>query len=190
MSGDPARRRATYEDLLAVADGKVAEIIDGELVVSPRPGGPHTAAATAITIQIGGAFSRGGGGPLGGWWIMAEPEVHFGAEILVPDLAGWRRERMPVYPEGPFVEMAPDWVCEVISSGTQGRDRVHKVPLYAAMGVGHAWLVDPSARTLEVLRLEGAHWVLAGAFDGDAEVRAEPFESFALPLRTLWDRGA
>ena len=142
--GDPAPRRATYEDLLAVPEGRVAEIIHGVLVTQPRPAAPHARAATRLSTKLGGPFDLGDGGP-GGWVILYEPELHFhGGHVLVPDLAGWRRERMPQVPMAASAfELAPDWICEVLSPSTGATDRADKVPLYAAEGVSHVWLVDP-----------------------------------------------
>src|SRR5688572_33185759 len=112
---DPAARHASYEDVLAAPPEKVAEVVDGELYLNPRPAGPHTAAATALGEELGPPFKRGRGGP-GGWIILFEPELHLGANILVPDLAGWRRERLPVITNRlPYFELAPDWACEVLS---------------------------------------------------------------------------
>jgi Uma2 family endonuclease len=184
----PERRPATYEDLLLVPDTKVAEIINGDLIVSPRPGGPHAISASIIGMGLGPPFNWGQGGP-GGWWIIDEPELHLNGNVLVPDLAGWRKERLPVYPADPFVTLAPDWVCEVVSESTARIDRIRKLPIYAAFEVRHAWLVDPLKQTLEVYRLEGTRWSLLAAHEGDEEVRAEPFEAVVLPLKRLWDRG-
>ena len=176
---------ATYEDLLQVPDNLVAEILGGELHASPRPAPPHAAAASALTGGLSGPFQFGRGGP-GGWWILAEPELHVGADVLVPDLAGWRRSRMPALPDSAAFSLAPDWVCEVVSPRTERVDRVLKLPVYAREGVGHAWLVNPLARTLEVLRLEGPRWVVASTHGGDEVVRAEPFADVELDLLDLW----
>lgn len=182
---EPLRRRATYEDLCAVPDGLVAEIVGGDLHAMPRPGVPHSHAATVLGMDLGGAFQRGRGGP-GGWWFIVEPELHLGEDILVPDLAAWRRERMSEPPQAAFVTLTPDWICEVLSERTRGHDRVRKLPAYRGHGVGHAWLVDPASRTLEVFRREHGHWAVAATFEGSAEVRAEPFEAMSLKLGDLW----
>lgn len=181
----PAPKRATYEDLLRVPANLVAEILDGELYTSPRPASPHALASSGLGMEIGGPFHMGRGGP-GGWWILFEPELHFGEDVLVPDRAGWRRERMPAVPKVPFFTLPPDWICEVESPSTRRLDRVKKLPAYARRGVSHAWLVDPEARTLEVLRLEGNSWVLAATHGGDEIVRAEPFAAVELDLLVLW----
>jgi Uma2 family endonuclease len=183
---NPAKRRATYEDLLLVPEHLVAEIVDGELHTSPRPGKPHALATSVLGEELGPPFRRGRGGP-GGWILLDEPELHLGGDVLVPDLAGWRRERMPVLTdELPYFELAPDWICEVLSPSTHRLDRTSKVPSYARAAVGHLWLVDPLQRLLEVMRLEHGRWSLLGTWAEDARVRAEPFEDFELELGLLW----
>lgn len=182
---DAAKKRATYEDVLSAPPHKVAEVLSGELFLHPRPAGPHAAAATALTEELGPPFKRGRGGP-GGWLLLAEPELHLGEHILVPDLAGWRRTRLARAPNAAYIETAPDWVAEVLSPGTERIDRAIKLPIYAHQGVSHAWLVNPIQRTLEVLRREGAHWLtLSVDRDGDP-VRAEPFDAIELALGELW----
>jgi Uma2 family endonuclease len=152
-----------------------------------RPASPHASATSVLEGELHGPFRRGTGGP-GGWILLFEPELHFHGDVLVPDLAGWRRERMPEMPVAVAFELAPDWVCEVVSPSTAGTDRVRKMPIYAREGVGYVWLVDPIAQTLEVCRLENGRWVHLGAWLGEAKVRAEPFESFELELAALWAR--
>jgi Uma2 family endonuclease len=182
-----ALRNATYEDLLQVPDHLVAEILNGELITSPRPASAHARAAWIIGQNVG-PFDRipGGSGGPGGWWILFEPELHLGADILVPDLAGWRRERMPVLRNVPYFELAPDWVCEVLSTTTARMDRIRKKPIYAREQVGHLWLVDPAVRTLEVYRLERGQWVDAGAYGGAEVVRAEPFATVEMAMGQWW----
>jgi Uma2 family endonuclease len=184
---DIARRQATYEDLLKVPDILIAEIVDGELITSPRPASPHARAASVIRVDID-PFDRrpGESGRPGGWWILFEPELHLGPDILVPDLAGWRRERMPVLRNVPFFEQAPDWVCEVVSPTTARLDRVRKMPVYAREQVGHLWLVYPTMRTLEVYRLEGQRWVVVSSHGGAEAACAEPFEAIELDLSRWW----
>lgn len=184
---DPARRRATYEDLLQVSDLLIAEIIDGELITSPRPASPH-ARATSVIGQDLGPFDRRPGGPggLGGWWILFEPELHLGSDILVPDLAGWRREQMPILENVAYFEQAPDWVCEVVSPSTGRLDRVRKMPIYAREQVDYLWLVDPLLRTLEVYHLEGQRWVVASTHGGTESVHAEPFTAVELDMGRWW----
>jgi Uma2 family endonuclease len=179
------KTRATYEDLLAVPDHNVAEILDGELFVSPRPAAPHARAASVLGVEIGGPFDRGRSGP-GGWWLLDEPELHFGEDVLVPDLAGWRRERMPSVPKAPFFTLAPDWVCEIVSPSTEQIDRRHKQPIYAREGVSHLWLVNPLARTLEVYRRSPDGWLLAVTHADAERARVEPFDAVELELAALW----
>ncbi len=183
-----SRRRATYDDLLQVPDWKVAEIIDGELIVGPRPATPQAHVASGVGVDLGSAFHGPPGGPAspGGWWILFEPELHFADDVLVPDLAGWRRDRLPVMPAAAFMTQAPDWACEVISPSTGAVDRSRKMRIYARASVGHLWLIDPTPRTLEVYRLEGDRWVVAANDGGDEVVRAEPFEAIEIALARWW----
>jgi len=185
---DTARRRATYEDLRTVPDTMVAEILDGELYATPRPASPHARAATVMGSDLGGPFDRPTNGPgqPGGWWILFEPELHLGPDVIVPDLAGWRREKMPVLPNVAAFTQAPDWACEVVSPTTAGADRVRKMRIYARESVGHLWLVEPLAKTLEVYRLENGRWVVASTHGGSERVRAEPFEAVELELTRWW----
>jgi Uma2 family endonuclease len=180
------KKPATYEDLLRLPDSVVGEILDGELHAAPRPASRHARAATNLTSELVGPFDRGRNGGPGGWLILAEPELHLGTDVLIPDLAGWRRTKMPTMPDTPFFELVPDWLCEVVSPSTGAFDRAHKLPRYAQAGVGHVWLIDPSVRTLEVLRLDGASWRLAATHEGEAKVRAEPFDAIELELGFLW----
>jgi Uma2 family endonuclease len=179
------RRRATYEDLLAAPRNMVAELIDGVLHRFPRPAAPHAAAASVLLEELGPPFKRSRGGP-GGWIILSEPELHFGDDVLVPDLAGWRRERLPHLTNQAFISLAPDWVCEVLSPSTTRVDRTEKLPIYAQQQVSHAWLVDPLQRTLEILRLESGKWLIVGTWRDDARIRAEPFDAIELELGLLW----
>ncbi|MEW5742301.1 MAG: Uma2 family endonuclease [Myxococcota bacterium] len=143
-----AKKNATYEDLLAVPAPLVAEIIRGTLVTMPRLAVRHTRAATQLGGELHG-FGSSRHGP-GGWVLLDEPELHLGDEILVPDLAGWRRERLPELPDAPFITLAPDWVCEVLSPSSEVIDRVDKLPIYAEQGVAWVWLLDPLVKTLEL----------------------------------------
>jgi len=188
MAGVPARRRASYQDLLQAPEHLVAEIVDGDLVTSPRPSARHAAVATRVATDIEGAFGRGHRGGPGGWVILIEPELHLGLEILVPDLAAWRRDRMPEIPDAAFLELAPDWVCEVLSPSTAALDRTRKMPLYAAAGVAFLWLLDPAVQTLEVFRLDGDGWRLVSSAVGATNVRAAPFEQAEIDLGTIWAR--
>lgn len=179
------KKPATYEDLLSVPDHLVAEILDGELYGSPRPSLRHAQTASVLSMEIGGPFHRGRGGP-GGWWILYEPELHLHADVLVPDLAGWRRSRLPSIPDAPALAIAPDWACEVISPSTEAMDRGRKLAIYARAGVSHVWLINPASETLEILALIANRWTLIGTHVGDVVVRAEPFEVVPLDLSPLW----
>ena len=185
---DRPKRRATYEDLMQVPDHKIAEIIDGELFVTPRPASPHAYAATVSGGDLVGPFHRDPSDPAGpgGWWIILEPELHLSDDVLVPDWAGWRRERMPAFPNAPYFTQAPDWVCEVISLSTSRIDRSRKMRVYAREGIAHLWFIDPLARTLEVYGLEGGRWVVLAGHGGDEVVRVQPFDAIALDLSRWW----
>lgn len=182
----PARRLATYEDILQAPRDKVAEILRGALHVHPRPAKPHAAAASALGEELGPPFKRGRGGP-GGWILLDEPEIHFAADVLVPDLAGWRRARLPVLTnDEPFFTIRPDWICEVISPSTERLDRTEKMSIYLEHAVPHAWLVNPLARTLEAFRFPESRWLLLGSWADAARVRVEPFDAIELDLSLLW----
>jgi Uma2 family endonuclease len=183
----PANKRATYADLMEVPSHLVAEIVDGELITSPRPAFAHARASSRLGVDLGGPFDRGRGGP-GGWVILDEPELHLGGDVLVPDLAGWRRERMPTVPDVVGCELAPDWACEVISSSTERVDRARKMPIYAREKVPHLWLLNPLSQTLEGYELRGGMWTLLGTHQGDALVRVPPFDAIELELGALWAR--
>lgn len=180
------REPATYADLEALPENVVGELIAGELYASPRPPCLQTWAASVLGMELGGAFHRARGGP-GGWTMLDGPELRLGHDVLVPDLAGWRRERMPRVPRTPAFTLAPDWLCEVLSPSTARLDRAAKLPVYAREGVKHVWLVDPESRMLEVFRLEGGHYSLRVTHSGTDRVRAEPFEALELELAALWD---
>ena len=181
----PAENRATYEDLCRVPAHLIAQIVHGQLITLPRPGPKHARASSSLGGSLFSPMDAGAGGP-GGWWILYEPELHLGSDILVPDLAGWRRERMPTLPETAYFDLPPDWICEVLSPSTAQLDRVDKLPIYAMHGVQHSWLVDPDAQTLEILTLHEGHWRLECAFKAADEVCAPPFEAVRFSLATLW----
>jgi len=183
---EPARRRATYQDVLATPRHQVAEIVDGELYIFSRPRFRHALAGSELQVQLYLPFHRGKAGP-GGWFMLPEPELHLGEHIVVPNITGWRRERFPGLHDDPaYLSVAPDWLCEVLSPSTESFDRAKKLPVYAAAGVGHAWLVHPIHRTLEVLRLHGGAWRTVSTHVGDQRVRAEPFDAVELDLSMAW----
>jgi Uma2 family endonuclease len=169
----------------------VAEIIDGDLYATPRPASPHALAASALGSDLFGRFHRPSDGPEGpgGWWILFEPELHLASDVIVPDVAGWRREKMAVLPNVAAFTQAPDWVCEVVSPTTAGVDRVRKMRIYARESVGNLWLVEPLAKTLEVYRLESGRWVVASTHAGSERVRAEPFDAAELEIARWWLEG-
>jgi len=176
----------TYQDVLDAPPNTVAEIINGALHVQPRPASPHILIASSLGMEIGPPFQKGRGGGPGGWWILDEPELHLSSDILVPDIAGWRKERMPEYPEVPYFTLAPDWACEILSPSTRKMDLMEKRPIYAREGVGHLWFIDPIARTLEAFELRDGEWVLIATLADDAEVSVRPFDAVPFRLDTLW----
>jgi len=185
MAENQAKPRATYQDLLAVDDRLVAEIVDGELFTSPRPAPRHavsTVELATLLVPVYGARHRRGPG---GWLILIEPEIHLGEDIVVPDLAGWRQSDVTL-PREAYFSKAPDWLCEVLSPSTRRLDRLKKLRVYAREGVAHVWLVDPDDRSVEVLRLEAGQWVVATIVGGDDRVRPDPFAEVDLDLTTLW----
>lgn len=180
-------RPATYADIEALPPNLVGEIVRGVLYANSRPASPHAAAASAVGEELGPPFKRGRGGP-GGWVILDEPELHLTEDVLVPDLGGWRRQRMPEMPHVAAFELAPDWVCEVLSPSTRKLDRAEKLPVYARERVQYVWLIDPLAHSLEVLRLDGATYRIVGTHFDEEKVRAEPFDAIQLDLAVLWSR--
>lgn len=186
MAHAAAQLGTLWDQLCALPSNQVGEIVGGELFASPRPAGPHTRVASKLGSKLDGPFDVGEGGP-GGWLILDEPELHLGDAVLVPDLAGWRRERMPFVAEDVMAfELAPDWICEVLSPSTSTLDRVRKMPVYAREGVEFAWLLEPIQRTLEAFQLQSGHWRTIGTWEGDAKVRAVPFDAIELSLGSLW----
>jgi Uma2 family endonuclease len=182
----PARSPATYQDVLAAPEGANAELIDGELFLHPRPAKPHTLASSTLQAQLHVAFQLGRGGP-GGWWILHEPELHVGPQVLVPDVAGWRRADLPELDLSlAYFTEVPSWICEVLSPGNESFDRVKKLRLYGQHGVHWAWLVHPQQRTLEAFELRGGAWALVDAHQDDGVVRVSPFDELELELETLW----
>lgn len=184
-------RPATYADIEALPPNMVGEIIHGVLHAHPRPAPRHAVAATAIGGEMASPFQFGRGGP-GGWIFMVEPELHLGPHVVVPDIAGWKRERLTPFPETAYIETPPDWLCEVLSPSTQALDRTDKLAVYAEYGVQHCWYVDPIARTLEVLALNAGKWTIAATFKNADPVTAPPFEvhTFALDVLWVWDAPA
>ena len=182
-------RKATYQDILDAPPNMVAEIVDGRLHTQPRPIMPHAFTGSALAVMVGGPFSKGRGGP-GGWWVVYEPELHFGTfpnqDIVVPDWAGWRRERMPEYPDTAYCTLAPDWVCEILSPSNRDLDTGRKSDIYAREGIPYFWLIDPRLRTLQALELQNGQWQTIATLTGDAQVAVPPFAAAPFPLNELW----
>jgi Uma2 family endonuclease len=181
--GEPERPRATYQDVLDAPKHMIAEIFDGELVLSPRPAGPHASVTATVLTQLMSRFGRGAGS---GWIVLIEPELHLGDHVVVPDIAGWRRARMDRVDDVPFFTLAPDWVCETLSRSTEARDRRDKLTIYAAHGVGHVWFVNPMRRTLEVFGRGDRDWRMLGVHIHEDVVRVEPFAEIEIDLATWW----
>ena len=187
--GKAAKRLATYEDVLNAPPHKVAEIIDDELILSPRPAGPHSSAESTLMEELGPPFARGRGGP-GGWIILFEPELHLGSNVLVPDLAGWRRETMSAIAKTPAyftsVPTGSARCCRRPPSGSIAAPKSGCTPRPAS---SQAWLINPLQHTLEVLRLsvrDARPVDVARRFQDEASVRADPFAAIELELAALW----
>ncbi len=183
--GEAARKEATYDDLYTVPENMVGEIIDGELYAMPRPSPRHSKASSVLGIEIGSPYQIGRGGP-GGWLILDEVELQLGKNILVPDLAGWKKERLPELPETNYIAVPPDWICEILSPSTARLDKTKKMPIYAQYSVPFFWLVDPVHKTLDVLRLENKKWTIINSYTENDKVRAEPFQEIEIELANLW----
>lgn len=186
----PVRPRATYADVLAAPEHMTAQVIDGELHLHPRPARRHLRAASALGGFLFGAFDAGNGGP-GGWVVIHEPELHFGEDILVPDLGAWREERYPGDrdDDDAYYVTAPDWVAEVLSSSTARIDRIKKMPIYARERIPHVWIVDPRDRTVEVYRLTDSGYVLATTWgDEDGTASLPPFDAVPIPASAIWGK--
>ena len=180
--------RADYQHVLNAPAHMVAEVIDGALHTNPRPAPRHAWASSGLGARIGPPFNFGDGGP-GGWWVVREPELHLAEDIVVSDQAGWRRARMPDYPETAYATLAPDWVCEVLSPGTRRIDLYEKRPIYAREGVAHLWFVDPLTRGLEAFELRDGQWLLIASLKDDDAVSVPPFEAITFSLSDLWPDG-
>jgi Uma2 family endonuclease len=182
-------RPATLADLEALPPHLKGEIIDGELYVQPRPRAAHANVEGGIVEDLRGPYHRGLGGP-GGWWILPEPGIEApGSPEFSPDVAGWRRERMPKLPEGAPIRVVPDWICEVLSPTTRGYDQVTKRRFYPRIGVEWLWYVDVEARSVTVSRLAGEKWIEVAVHGDDEKVRLEPFASVEIELASWWEAG-
>ncbi|MER2248465.1 Uma2 family endonuclease [Methylorubrum podarium] len=182
---EAAARHATYADLEAVPDHLVAEIVDGTLETHPRPRPRHATAAAGLAGELIPPFDRGRGGP-GGWIFMIEPELHLGPHVVVPDLASWRRDRMPAEPDTAYIETAPDWVSEILSPATARLVRGPKRRIYAEASVAFLWLLDPGDGVLETFALTAESWLLTGTVQRGETVAAPPFDAVPFPLDVLF----
>ncbi|MGC8492741.1 MAG: Uma2 family endonuclease [Syntrophobacteraceae bacterium] len=183
---DPAKKKASYEDLFDIPENMIGEIINGELIATPRPSPKHVFSASVLGAKLVPPYQFGEGGGPGGWIILDEIELGLGENTIVPDLAGWRKERFPEKLETNWIEVVPDWVCEVLSPRTALLDRTEKMKIFADHKVGWVWLIDPSNRTLEVLRLKTDTLVPVAVFGGKAKARIEPFHEIEIDLSHLW----
>ncbi|MGA7877647.1 MAG: Uma2 family endonuclease [Desulfoferrobacter sp.] len=183
---ETAINKASYEDLFRVPENMVGEIIAGELVVTPRPSRKHAYSASALGGEIVPPYQFGRGAGPGGWIILFEPEIMLGEHIIVPDLTGWRRDRFPDVEDTNWISVFPDWACEILSPGTVRVDRVKKMPIYSQHSISHLWIIDPTAKTLEVFKLKSGSWILLESFAENDRVRVEPFQEAEIDLGNLW----
>lgn len=180
-----AYAQTLYDRLLALPEIAVGEILDGELVVQPRPRPRHGNVSSSLSGFLFSPYRRGVGGP-GGWWLIDEPEIHPENQVVVPDLAGWRREHLPRIPDAAYFMLAPDWVCEVLSPSSARYDRGAKQRIYADAAVAWYWIVDPLDRRLEVMENRDGRWAVVGMFTANETAIAQPFIEAPIPLLELW----
>ena len=182
----PKQRRATYADIEALPPHVVGEILFGVLHTYRRPAPRLLIAKMALLHELSRIFDGHGLSSVNRYVLLNEVEVHLGEHVIVPDIAAWRRERMPRLPDTAAIHIVPDWVCEVLSPSTARLDRTDKLAAYASFGVGHVWLADPIDRTLEVLALTGTKYLIAATFKDAEPVTAPPFEAHTFLLDVLW----
>lgn len=183
---EPLKKQASYDDLYSIPENMIGEIIDGELVATPRPSRKHVYTSSVLGNELGPPYQFGRGGGPGGWIILDEPEIKLGEHLLVPDLAAWRKDRFPTDEETNWISVVPDWICEILSPGTIRLDRIRKMPVYAQHGVPYLWLIDPIAKTLEAFGLRSGKWVLLASFAENDTVQVEPFHQWEMDLGSLW----
>jgi Uma2 family endonuclease len=182
----PSPKAPTLADLDALPPGIVGEIINGVLYTMTKPRAPHQNTTRRIGGRIGDRFEDGIEGP-GGWWILPEPGIELpNTPEISPDVAGWRRERMPELPVDEPIRVVPDWICEILSKTTRRHDQLVKMPYYAEVGVAYAWTVDLEARELTAHRLESRHWVTIGTYSDQTEARIAPFDAVPLNVADWW----
>jgi Uma2 family endonuclease len=184
--GSLPKTKNVYEQWLELPDNITGEIISGNLIASPRPGPKHANVSSSLNVKVGGPYHHGDSGGPGGWLILFEPEIHINDDIVVPDFAGWKRERLSSPPDEPYFSVVPDWVCEILSPGSVKIDRVVKQQLYLNWSVNHYWIIDPILKSVEVLERSGAHWVIKGIYSENNKMRAVPFDSIEIDLSSLW----
>ncbi len=181
-----AIKPANYQDIIDLPENMVGEILNGQLETHPRPAPKHALASSSVGDELVSPFQKGKGGP-GGWWILDEPECHIGGHIMVPDLAGWKKQRMPSLPDIAWFEVVPDWICEILSPSTARVDRIVKMPIYADLGVKFIWLIDPNLQTLEAYQRQETHWLLIASYAEQQTVSIAPFAEHSFSLSTLWE---
>ena len=184
--GNPAKKFATYDDLWGLPPHMQGQILNGELIAQPRPALKHALAASRLGGKLFNPFDSGDGGP-GGWIILIEPELHLLGDVIVPDLAGWKKSRLPQLPDTAYSELAPDWVCEVLSPSTANLDRKDKMRWYAQVEVNHLWLIDPANQTLEAYQRQEQQWLLLQTLIKDDAVSVAPFDAITFDLAVLWN---
>ncbi|MBU6160675.1 MAG: Uma2 family endonuclease [Myxococcales bacterium] len=182
------QRDALYAELEALPDHVTGEIIAGELVASPGSGLDHAEALSEAVSQLRRGFGQSGWGGPRRWRLLAEPELHLGVDVLVPDLAGWYADRLGSTRGRTVLTLAPDWVCEILSPSTATRDRGVKADCYAKHGVRWLWLVDPVEEFIEAWELVAQRWTRLGVWSGNEVAAIPPFETLPLELCRWWGR--
>jgi Uma2 family endonuclease len=182
----PVPKSSLYDQLLELPEILIGEIIDGQLHTHPRPGGKHILISSNVGSELHGPFQKGKNGP-GGWWILQEPEVHLSLdnEVAVPDLAGWRKERLPEIPESHKFTVIPYWICEIFSPATETFDRQVKMPLYARYAIRFLWLIHPINKTLEAFHLVDTEYSLQGVYKSGDKLSIMPFQDIELKVSDL-----
>lgn len=179
-------KQASYQDIIDLPENMVGEIIHGRLEMRPKSATRYALASSSLSAELVSSFQQGQDGA-GGWWIIDEPVCHLDSHVLVPDLVGWRRQRMPALPKTACFKTPPDWICEILSPTTTRIDRIVKMPIYAELGINYLWLIDPVLRTLEAYELHDGHWLLTGAHADNESIAIAPFAEHTFSLTDLWE---